>query len=215
MPFPTVKVLLNEKKANLDAAMTAYLGAGGAPALDALRAIEMEADQNPADQDSIWAVLLAHGGSDVPASGTKTADLQYRTVEIDVEVGDADDVTALEAAIAAALGDAVHQLAVVVDAVTTTPGVLSSAAGTPFLAEDIGRKVQIGAEIRTITAFNSTANVDYDNSVEAGGDFTSGTGLTLDFLGAEVLQFARISAHLTPQNKVRLHIMLAVEGEAN
>jgi hypothetical protein len=213
MPFPTVKVLLAEKKSGLDAAMAAYLAAGGAPALDALRAIEMEADQNPADQDSIWAVLLAHGGSDVPASGAKTADLQYQTVEIDVEVGDTDDVAAMDAAVQAALDDAVHELAVVTDGITTTPGTVTSAGGTPFAAEDVGRKIQIGSEIRTISGFTSTSNVQYDDVAE--GAFTSGTGLTIDMLGAEVLQFARISAHLTPQNKTRLHLMLAVEGEAN
>lgn len=214
MPFPTVKVLLEETKTALDAAVAAYLAGAGSAAATAIRAIELDVDRNDADNDPIWGMVIAHGGADVPAAAAKTADLQYPTVELDVETGDATDLAALQALVDAAIADAVHNAAVATDIDTTVAGTITSIS-TPFAAEDVGRKMRIvdNDETRTITAFTDSNNVDYDNVAE--GALTSGTNLTVEFQKAEVLQFARLSIVRTPQNKTRVHLALALEGEAN
>ena len=60
--------------------------------------------------------------------------------------------------------------------------------------------------------FNAANSVDYDNSAAAGGDFASGTGLTVELLGAEVLQDAKLEMQKR-QAGIRAHVFLACEGE--
>jgi hypothetical protein len=203
MPLIVAKLITDDDVSDLDAAIDAYKAAGGAELLDTQRAMGADDFEEP-DGDMRMAVLLCHGGLDIPATGTKTADLQHVNV---VAQGDLDE---LQEAIDEALSLVVH--ATVTDADTTTPGTVTSATG-PFEAEDVGRKISIGDEVRTITAFTSANSVDYDNSAAEGGDFASGSGLTLNLHGAEVLQDVRLEMQKRNAS-FRLHALLACEGEA-
>lgn len=203
MPLIVAKLFSEDTAAELDSEIATYKAGAGAELLDTQRAMAADDFVEP-DGDLRTSVLLCHGGLDIPVSGAKTADLQHVNV---VEQG---DLAECQAAIDLALSLVVHET--VTDAVTTAAGTVTSATA-PFQAEDVGRKISIDGEVRTITVFNGTNSVDYDNSAEAGGDFASGTGLTLNLHGAEVLQ----AAHLEMQKRngqFRVHALLACEGEA-
>jgi phenylpyruvate tautomerase PptA (4-oxalocrotonate tautomerase family) len=200
MPLIAIKLFEAKDKAALDADVAAYKGGAGSDLLDHQRGSDMHALFDGNSNDSHVALALAHGGLDIPAAAAKTADLQHVYVEDDKLVD-------AQAALDAALAQAVH--ATVTDAVTTTPGTVTSATG-PFEAEDVGRIIQIAGVQKTITVHNSATSVDYDN---ADGDFASGTGLTLDLLGAEVLQAVHLNVFKEPDSDYRFCVMAAVEGE--
>lgn len=203
MPLIIAQLLSEDSLTDLEAAVAAYKAGAGADLLDHQRAMASHEFKEP-DGDFRISLLLFHGGLDVPTSTNKTADLQHTVVQANGTVAD------LQAAIDLALSDAVHDT--VTDADTTASGTVTSATG-PFEAEDVGRKIRIGSEVRTITAFTSANEVDYDNSAAAGGDFASGTGLTLDLLGAEVIQDAHIELYKSASGDLGLHALMALEGE--
>lgn len=199
-----VKLFSEESKTALDAAVAAYKAGAGTDLADYQRGMAYAMHTNPGDGDRVTSLALAHAGLDTPASGAKTADLQHLLVDDDKL---ADAQTALDGALA----DAVHHLAAVTDIDTTTPGTILSAGGTPFTVTDVGRKVAVDGEVRTITGHTSNANVQYDDTAE--GALTSGTGKTLDILGAESLQDMQMVTRLDDDGDLRVTMMLAVEGE--
>lgn len=208
MPRLVVKLLSDDDQTDLATALAAYK-AGAGSELDTKQRGQAVAEFREHDADLRAVMAFAHAGTDLPASGSKTADLQHLDVQADGELAD------LQAAIDAALADAVHHEAVVADADTTVAGKVTSAAGTPFASTDVGRKIRIGSEVRTITAYNANDDVDYDNSADEGGDFTSGSGLTLDLLGAESLQSIDMTVSKDEDgDPMRMRMLLAVEGEA-
>ena len=203
MPLIVAKLLSEDSLSDLDAAITAYKGGAGAELLDFQRAMASHEFKEP-DGDFRISLLLCHGGLDIPASGAKTADLQHAVVQAN------GNLSELQAAIDEVLSLVVHST--VTDADTTGAGTVTSATG-PFEAEDVGRKISIAGEIRTITVFNSANSVDYDNSPDEGGDFASGSGLTLNLHGAEVIQDARLDLYKSASGDLGLHALLACEGE--
>lgn len=202
MPLIIAKLLSDDKVADLNTAIAAYKAGAGAELLNTQRAMASD-EFKESDADLRRAIVLFHGGADIPASGGKTADLQHVVVS---EEGTLDEC---QAAIDAALAQVVNSS--VSDADTTTPGTVTSATG-PFEAEDVGRLIDIGGVQKKITAYNSANSVDYDNT---DGDFASGSGLDMNLLGAEVIQ----DAHMTMERARsgsghRLHLVMACEGEA-
>lgn len=202
-----VKLLSDDSVTDLATALTAYKGAAGAELLTAQRG-QASAEFVEPDGDLRMLVALAHAGLTLPTSGNKTADLQH------LDISESGTLAELQAAVDAALADALHHEAASANGDTTTPGTLVTTPDTIFAASDVGRKVQIGSEVRTITAFNSSTSVDYDNSAAEGGDFTSNTGLTVDLLGAESLQAMTLTASKSRDGKLHMRMYMAVEGEA-
>lgn len=200
MPLITIKLFNEKNKTELDAAIVAYKAGAGSDLDDKQRGMDMHAEFDSISNDSRIVVALAHGGLDVPASGAKTAVLQHMYMEED-KIADA------QAALDAALAQVVH--ATVTDGVTTTPAHVTTATGM-FESEDVGRLLDIGGVQREITVYNSANDVTYDN---ADGDFASGTGLTVNLLGAEVLQGLNINAYREPDADYRFMVMAACEGE--
>lgn len=203
MPLVKVKLLSDKSLADLKEEIADYK-AGDGSALDTAQRGMALAMAEAAGVGKQFYAALAHGGLDTPASGNKTADLQHVIVDVDGPLAD------LQEAIDDALSDVVHSS--VNDADTTVAGTVTSVTA-PFEAEDVGRKIRIGDEVRTITAFTDADEVDYDNSDAAGGNFTSGTGLTLELLGAEVLQDLQLVAYKEADADQRIVALLACEGE--
>jgi hypothetical protein len=201
MPLTIVKLLSEDSKAELAAAIAAYKGAAGAELLDTQRAMASY-EFVEADGDIRTSVCLAHAGLDIPASGAKTADLQHLVVRKEGTLAE------LQTEIDETLAQATH--ATVTDADTTTPGTVTSVTA-PFEAEDVGRLIEIGGVQKEITVYNAANSVDYDN---ADGDFASGSGLTLELLGAEVIQDMHMSLMKSRGGEHQLHMLMAVEGEA-
>jgi hypothetical protein len=192
------KLFENDDPAALATEVDAYMAGAGA---DASRA--MDADQFlDSDQDVHGVMMVVSGGEDTPVAATAPSQL--------VAV-DSDQLAKAQLAVDAALADVVALT--VTDGVTTTPGKVTSATA-PFTAvTDIGRKIRIGTEERTITAVNSTSDVDYDNSAAAGGDFASGTGLTVELLGAESLQGLSLTCHKAKDRDTVFSVRMLTMGE--
>lgn len=202
MPLIIAKLLSEDTMDELNAAVTAYKAGAGSELLDTQRSMASDVFIE-ADADRRRSLVLFHGGLDIPASGAKTADLQHVIVDAKGTVAE------LQTAIDEALEQVVH--ATVTDADTTTAGTVTSVTA-PFEAEDVGRIIEIAGVQKVITAYTGADEVDYDN---ADGDFASGSALTLDLLGAEVVQ----DAHMTMKKDARagghrLNMLMALEGEA-
>ena len=198
MPLIIAKLLSEDTDAELTAAVAAYKAGAGAELLDTQRGMASYDFVEP-DGDLRTSLLLAHGGLDVPATGTKTADLQH------VSVTQNGDLAECQAGVDEALAAVVHVEVTNGDADAVANDIAS--ASNIFEAEDVGRNVSIDGDVREITAFVGIGSVTYD------GDPITGTGLTVQLLGAEVLQ----DMHMNMQKKngkFRLHALLACEGEA-
>jgi hypothetical protein len=198
MPLIIAKLLSEDTDAELVTAIDDYKAGAGAELLDTQRGMASFDFVEP-DGDLRTSVILAHGGLDIPASGAKTADLQH------VSVTENGDLAECQAALDEALSNVVHIEVTDGDADAVANDIASASA--PFEAEDVGRKVSIGGDVREITAYVAATSVTYD------GDPITGTGLTVQLLGAEVLQ----DMHMNMQKKngkFRLHALLACEGEA-
>jgi hypothetical protein len=196
MPLLVVKLFENDSPADLKTDAEAYLVAESA---DGVRG--MDGDQFLDHDGDTHAVLaVAHNGIDTPVALTGAAQL--------IAV-DSDQLAKAQAAVEAALADVVHST--VTDGVTTTPGKVTSVSN-PFSAEDVGRKVRIAGVEKTITVHNTDGDVDYDN---ADGDFASGTGLTVDLLGAESMQAGTLSltSHKAKDRDTVFSVRAMVEGE--
>jgi len=201
MPLLAVKLMTDDSPTDLEAAIAAYQAGAGSALLTYQRGVAMDSFFDPQRDKSVFFVALAHGGLDVPV--TKTADLSFLVLQDDSL---ADLQTSLNAALA------LVKQAQVADGNTTVAGTVTTT--TPlFEAEDVGRKIRIGSAVRTITAYTSATEVDYDNSVAEGGDFSSGTGLTVELLGAEVLQSVEVSAFRERDGDPRFVLMLALGGQ--
>lgn len=198
MPLIVAKLFSAKDKSALDTDIAAYKAGAGSDLLDNQRGSDMHALFDPNSNDSHISAILAWGGLDVPA--VKTADLQHGYIEED-KIADA------QTAIDAALAQVVH--ATVADADTTGAGVVTSVTA-PFEAEDVGRLIEIAGVQKTITVHNAANSVDYDN---AGGDFAPGAALTMDLLGAEVLQAVHLNVYKEPDGDYRFLIMAVCEGE--
>lgn len=197
MPLIVAKLFSDDSVTDLNAAIDAYKAGAGAELLTSQRAMAADDFEEP-DGDMRMAVLLCHGGQDVPASGAKIGDLQH------VNVVKQGDLSELQAAIDEALSNVVHQTVADGD-LNTTPNDIISATG-PFAAEDVGRKVLINGEERTITAHTSANQVTYD------GAALTGTGATVSLLGCEIVQDARLEMQKRATD-FRMHLLLACEGE--
>lgn len=203
MPLLVIKLMENDNPADLKAAAETYMA--GVPT-DAVR--DMDADQFLAnDQDTNGVLAMAHGGIDTPANGAGTAAAQLLAV-------DSDKLAGAQAAVDAALADVVHET--VGDGDTTVAGTITTTTplfttGAP--SEDIGRKVRIGSEERTITAVASTTSASYDDAAE--GAFTSGSGLTTSLLGAESIQAGTLSltCHKAKDQDTVFSVRAVVEGD--
>lgn len=203
MPLSIVKILSDDSTTDLATRLATYKAGAGAELLDTQRAMAVGHFEE-VDSDPRTILALAHGGLDIPGTGTKTADLQH------VIVRTQGSESEMQADVDAALANVKHSE--VTDGVTTTPGTVTSVTA-PFAAEDVGRKIRIGSEVRTITVFNAANSVDYDNSAAEGGDFASGTGLTVELLGCEVIQDIDVQA-LVKDGRNEMLILMACEGEA-
>jgi hypothetical protein len=199
MPLLVIKLMENDSPADLKTAADAYLA--GVPT-DGVRGADGDQFLDH-DQDTHAVLAMAHGGLATP--GSKTADPQLLAV-------DSDQLAKAQTAVDDALANIVHST--VTDGVTTTPGKVTSATA-PFEAEDVGRKIRIGTEERVITVHNGAGDVDYDNSAAAGGDFASGTGLTVELLGAESMQAGTLSltCHKAKDRDTVFSLRAVVEGE--
>ena len=199
MPLIAIKLFEAKDKATLDADVATYKGAAGAELLDSQRGSDMHALFDGNSNDSHIALALAHGGIDIPAAAAKTADLQHVYVEDDKL---ADAQTALDDALALV----VHET--VTDANLNLVANEISSASAPFtVAEDVGRKVTIAGETRTLTAVASTTVATYD------GVALTGTGQTVEILGAEVLQAVHLNVFKESDSDYRFCVMAACEGE--
>ena len=200
MPLLTAKLLSADSLTELQAAVAAYKAGDGSELVDTQRA--MAADMFvETDGDNRSALCLFHGGADIPASGAKTADLQH------IVVSAKGTVAECQAAIDDALA-LVEQSSVSDGDLDNTPNDIETATGL-FEAEDVGRKVDIGGEIREITAYTSANAVTYD------GEALTGTSVDIKLLGAEVIQDAVMTMQ---KDKAagghRLQLIMACEGEA-
>jgi len=202
MPLIVAKLLSEDNLTDLDTAVAAYKAGAGSDLVDKQRGMDACEFIEP-DGDWRRALILAHGGLDIPASGAKTADLQH------VNVNEQGNVADLQSAVDAALAQVEHLS--VADADTTVAGKVTTAATTPFAAEDVGRIIEIGGVQKVITVYNANNDVDYDNS---DGDFASGSGLTMKQLGAEVLQSVNLRMHKSRSGNFRMFLAMALEGEA-
>lgn len=193
----TAKLFENDDPAALKAAVETYMQ--GVPT-DASRG--MDGDQFLDHDGDVQGVLaVVHGGEDTPVA--KTADAQLVAV-------DTDQLAKAQTALDAAMADVVALT--VTDANTTVAGKVTSATA-PFLATDVGRKIRIGTEERTIDVFNSTSDVEYDNSAAAGGDFASGSGLTASLLGAESMQSLSLTCHKAKDRDTVFSVRMLTMGE--
>lgn len=199
-----VKLLSDDSATDLASALATYVAGAGAELADAQRGQAMDEFIEP-DGDHRLLLALAHEGLDLPTATNKTAELQHLDVVVE------GDLAALQAAVDAALADATHHTAAATDIDTTVSGTITSVS-TPFAATDVGRRVAVDGVERTITAFTDTNNVDYDAVAE--GALASGTGQTLDILGAESLQGMVMSAEKSRSGELRMRLLMAVEGEA-
>ena len=198
MPLIKVKLFQDDTISALDSALAAYKAGDGSELLTSQRGSSMSAFKE-ADGDAGVMLALAHGGQDIPVS--KFGDLSHVVAR---EIG---SLSECQAAIDAALASSVFKT--VADAVTTAPGVLTSAT-MAFEAEDVGRKLRIGALEKVITVRNSATSVNYAN---AAGDFVSGTGQTVSMLGAEVLQDLGLSAIKGKAGEFEVTLLLALGGQ--
>jgi hypothetical protein len=193
----TAKLFENDDAADMATEVDAYMAGAGA---DASRA--MDGDQFlDHDGDTHGVLAVVSGGEDTPVAATAPSQL--------VAV-DADQLAKAQLALDAALADVVA--VTVTDGVTSVAGKVTSATG-PFLATDVGRKVKIGTEERVIDVYNSATDVEYDNSAAAGGDFASGTGLTVELLGAESVQALSLSCHKAKDRDTVFSIRMLTMGE--
>lgn len=192
-----IKLLSEDKKADIEAAIAAYKAGAGAALLTDQRGMAFDAYVDPGDKDTVFSVALAHAGDDVPAA--KVADLQHILV---VEDKLADAQTALDAALAAV----VHHKRTDGDADTNAGDI--TVGGAMFQATDVGtRKVKIGGSLRDITAFVSGTRVTYS------GAAITGTGLTVELLGAECLQDLQMKVLREADGDPKFHILAACEGQ--
>jgi hypothetical protein len=198
MPLIKVKLLQDASLATLATELAAYKAGAGAALLTSQRASAMSSFKE-ADSDPGVMLALAHGGQLAPVS--KFGDLEH------VVARESGSLAECQAAIDAALAASVFKT--VADAVTTAPGVLTSAT-MAFEAEDVGRKLRIGALEKTITVRNSATSVNYDN---AAGDFVSGTGQTVSMLGAEVLQDLELSASKGKAGEFEVTVLMVLGGQ--
>jgi hypothetical protein len=197
MPLAIVKILSDDDTGDLDAKVTAYKGAAGAELLDTQRAMAAGHFEE-VDGDPRTILALAHGGLDTPATGAKTADLQH------VVVRSRGSEAEMQADVDAALAAVVHATVTDGDADAVANNI-ASATG-PFAAEDVGRNVSIGGEVREITAFVAATSVTYD------GVALTGTSLTVELLGAEVVQALDMQA-MKKDAKNEMLLAMACEGE--
>jgi len=198
MPLIKVKLFKNKSLTNLLADVAAYKAGDGAELADSQRGMALELSK-ASGVGQMHYMALAHGGLDVPAAGSKTANLQHLVLSQDKLAAD------MQAAIDEALSNVVHASAA--DGVTTTANRLTSASD-PFGSDAVGRKIKVGDEVRTITVRNGAGSVDYD-----GATLAPGTGVAFDYLGAEVLQAMELEAYLEADQDQRLVMALACEGE--
>lgn len=170
MPLLRVRLFDVEDAPKLNTAVAAFLTAQSIVA--GIRGQAMCAI--PAgDNDVQVALAIAHGGLARPGLGSRIGNVSVVSVS-------ASGLVAAQAAVDLALSDAVHQT-ITNGTADAFPGDISSATSL-FEAEDVGRKIIIAGQTRTVTAFVSATRVTYS------GAAISGTGLTVSLLGAEVIQ---------------------------
>lgn len=196
MPLIKIKLFQNDNLTNLAADIAAYKAGAGAELLTSQRGMDAAEFVEP-DGDRGVLLALAHGGLAVPVS--KIGNLAHDTL---LAKGGLADV---QAAVDAALAAVVHKTVTDGDA-NAVAGSLTSAT-MAFEAEDVGRKLVIGTETRTITAFTSATEVVYS------GAAITGTGLTVKLLGAEVLQDLHISASKSRDGKFNVLVAMATGGQ--
>jgi len=191
-----IKLISDDKKADFDAAVAAYKAGAGAQLLTDQRGMAFDVFVDPSDKDSVFFAALAHEGDDVPAA--KVADLQHVLV---VE----DKLAAAQTALDAALADVVHHKRTDGDADSFAGDIVVGA--NMFQATDVGRKIKIGTNERTITAFVSATRATYS------GAAITGTGLTVELKGAECLQALSMKVVREGDGDPKFHILGAFEGQ--
>jgi hypothetical protein len=121
MPLIKVKLFQDDTLSALAAALATYKAGDGSELLTSQRGSSMSAFQE-ADGDAGVMLALAHGGQDIPVS--KFGDLEHVVAR---EIG---SLSECQAAVDAALAASVFKT--VADAVTTAPGVLTSATSVNY-----------------------------------------------------------------------------------
>ena len=198
MPLIKIKLLESEKAPELQTKIDAYLTAqsltGG------IRGLALDS-RKAQDGDALFLAAIAHGGLDLPATGSKIGNLQVVAVE-------GTGVVGAQAAVDAALADAIHKTVTDGDA-DAVPGSLTSAT-MAFEVEDVGRKITIAGSERTITARTSATVVVYSGAV------ITGTGLTVSMHGAEIIQpdGVVLSSFKSGDGKSKVTAVLALGGDA-
>lgn len=191
-----VKLISANSKAAFDTALAAYIAGAGSGLATDNRAMAMATMFNPeTDAHQIFAAF-AHGGDDTPAS--KVADQQFIMLED-------DDLAALQTALDTAIADAAHHVNATGNADTNAGDI--NVTGNMFQATDVGRKITIAGNVRTITAFVSATRVTYS------GAAITGTSLSVTLHGAETVQDINVSVHRDRDGDIRYAVLLAVEGQ--
>lgn len=197
MPLLKIKLLSDDSATELAAAIAAFQAGAGTPAVSDQRGQDMRAFLDKSAGKTQLVAAIAHEGTDMPAA--KTADQQFLVVE-------ADTVAAAQVALDAALAGAVHHRRTDGDANTNAGDINVGAA--MFAAGDVGtRRVRIAGQLREITAFTSATRVTYS------GAAITGTGLTVELMGAESLQAVDVDAFKSDDGDLHVVVMASVEGQ--
>lgn len=198
MPLLRIKLIEAEKASALQTAIDAYLVSQSL--VNGIRGMAVHTHKAQ-DGDAKTMVALAHDGLDLPAGAAKVGNLQVLAVE---GVG----VVAAQAALDLALADAIHDTDAAGDADTFAGDIVAGAS--IFEAEDVGRKISIGTNERTITAFVSATRATYS------GAAITGTGLSVKLRGAEILQpdGVCLDAFKSQDGKTKVSVVIAVNGES-
>jgi hypothetical protein len=197
MPILKMKLLEADSAPELQTKINALVAADSI--VNGLRGMALSA-YRAADLDTQMVACLAYAGTDLPAGAGKTSNVKVLSVE-------GNTLAKAQAALDLALSEVLQATNATGNA-NTNPGDIN-VTGNMFLAGDVGRKIRIGGALRTITAFTSTTRVTYSGAAIAG------TGLTVELLGAEVLQPDGIcvSAFKDQNGGSRIALLVAVSGE--
>lgn len=197
MPLLKIKLFSNNNAASLQTAIAALQVAVGSTQLATdQRGQDLSVHREKATGLTRLFAALAFDGTDMPA--TKTADQQFLVVQ-------GRDLVSVQAELDAALADAKHHVRADGNA-DTNPGDINVGAAM-FAVGDVGRKITIGTNERTITAYTSATRVTYS------GAAITGTGLAVILHGAESLAKLDVGVCEADDGSQSLTVLAAVEGQ--